>query len=47
MSNLVKSFDLNTKLSSLVTKLELKAVQDKIVKLQAFDSKYFRGKSHF
>ena len=29
------------------TKVELKVEQDKITKLQAFDSSYFRGKSHF
>ena len=31
----------------LAAKAELQAEQDKIVKLQAFDSSYFRGKSHF
>ena len=29
------------------TALQLKAEQDKITKLKAFDSSYFRGKSHF
>ena len=38
---------LNKKIKTLTTKSELKADQDKIVKLQAFDSSYFRGKSHF
>ena len=37
-SNLVKTFDLNTKLARLATKTELKEEQDEIVKLQAFDS---------
>ena len=45
--NLIKNSDLHTKLATLVTKTELKAEQDKIVKLQAFDSSYFCGKSHF
>ena len=31
----------------LAGKAELKAEQDKIVKLQAFDSSHFLGKSHF
>ena len=35
------------KIAILVTKAELKAEQDKIIKLQAFHSSYFRGKSHF
>ena len=37
----------NDKVATLVTKAELKAEQDKIIKLDAFDSSYFRGKSHF
>ena len=36
-----------SKLSTLVTKAELKTEQDKIVRLQTFDSSYFCGKSHF
>ena len=36
-SDLVKSFDLNTKLATLATKTELKAEQDKIMNLEAFD----------
>ena len=39
--------DLNKKLEKLTTKAELKVEQDEIVHLQAFDSGYFRGKSHF
>ena len=31
----------------MARKAELKAEQDKIIKLQAFDSSYFWGKSHF
>ena len=34
------------KVATLATKAELKSEQDKI-KLQAFDSSYFRGKNHF
>ena len=30
-----------------MTKTKLKAEQDKVVKLQVFDSNYFYGKSHF
>ena len=47
ISNLVKNSDLNTKLTALATKAELKVEQDKIMKLQAFDSNCFRGKSYF
>ena len=35
------------KIITLATKVELKVEQDKIIKLQAFDSSYFRDKSHF
>ena len=35
------------KLETLATKAKLKAEQDKIIKLKAFDSSCFRGKSHF
>ena len=38
---------MNTKLAPLATKVELKAEQDKIMKLQAFDSSYFHGQTHF
>ena len=34
------------KLTRLARKAKLKAEQDKIVKLQAFNSSHFRGKSH-
>ena len=35
------------KVAALATKAELKAEQDKIIKLKAFDSSYFRCKRHF
>ena len=35
------------KVATLATKTDLNAEQDKVTKLQAFDSSYFRGKSHF
>ena len=35
------------KVPILATKAEWKAEQDKIIKSEAFDSSYFRGKSHF
>ena len=41
ISNLVKIFDLNTKIVAIALKAELKADKDKTVKLQAFDSSYF------
>ena len=44
---LQKNSDLSTKLETLATKAELKAKINKIVNLQAFDSSYFRDKSHF
>ena len=37
ISDLVKNSDLITKLGTLATKAELKAGQDKIVKLEVFD----------
>ena len=43
----VKTSDSNTKLATLATNTELKANEDKIVKLQVFDSTYFRDKSDF
>ena len=45
--NLVKKSDLRTKFETLVTKAELIAEQDKIIRFQVFDSSYFCGKSHF
>ena len=38
---------MDKRVATLAKKAELKAEQDKITKLQAFDSSYFRGKSHF
>ena len=46
-SGLTNNFDLDNAITILVTKVELKAKQDKLVKCQVFDSNYFRGKSHF
>ena len=43
----MKISNLNTKLATLATKAELKAEQDKIMKLQGFDSHCFRSKIHF
>ena len=45
--NLVQNSDLNTKIATLATKSELKVEQDKIVKLEAFDSSYFHGRTFF
>ena len=38
---------MDKRVATLATKAGLKAEQDKITKLQAFDSSYFQGKSHF
>ena len=43
----IDNTDLDKKTGILATKAEFKAEQDKIVKLQAFDSSFFRGNSHF
>ena len=55
ISDLAKKSDLKKKIGTLAAKAELKAdlkaelkaEQEKVVKLQAFDSSYFRDKSHF
>ena len=47
IAGFINNADLDKKVAALATKAELKAEQDKIIKLQAFDSSYFRGKSHF
>ena len=47
IAGFMNSADLDKKIATLATKAELKAEQDKIIKLQAFDSSYFGGKSHF
>ena len=46
IAGLINNSNLNKKEATLVTKAELKAEQDKITKLEAFDSSYFCGKSH-
>ena len=43
ISNLLKDSHLNTKLTTLATKAELKAEQDKIVQLRTDDLNFFRG----
>ena len=43
----ISNFDLDKEIAALATKAELKAEQDKIVKFQAFDSRYVRSKNHF
>ena len=47
IAGFIGSSILNKKVATLATKAELKAEQDKITKLEAFDSSYFRGQSHF
>ena len=47
LAGFINNADLEKKVAKLATKAELKAEKDKITKLQAFDSSYFRGKSHF
>ena len=47
ISGFINNADLDNKVATSATKAELKAEKDKIIKLQVFDSIYFRGKSHF
>ena len=47
ISNLVKTSNLNTKLATFATKAELKAEQEKYLKLEEFDSRYFHGNDFF
>ena len=47
ISEFINNSDLDRKLATLATKAELKDEQDKIIRFQAFNSSYFRGKSHF
>ena len=47
ISKFIDKSDLDKKIAALATKATLKREQDKIVKLQAFRSNYFHGKSHF
>ena len=46
-SNLIKIFDSNTKLATSATKVELKTIKDKILKLLAFGLSYLSGKSRY
>ena len=43
----INKVDLVKKVAIFTTKVELNIEQDKITKLQAFDSSYFLGKGHF
>ena len=43
----INNTDLNEKIATLATKVELKSKQDKIKKLQKLGSNYFLRKSHF
>ena len=47
ISGFINNSDLEKKITTQATKAELKSEQDKIKKLQPFDSSYFRSKSHF
>ena len=47
ISNLLKSYDLDTKLATLAAKVELNPEEGKIVKLKIFDSSYFCNKIFF
>ena len=47
ISVFINKSDLNKKIKTLATKAEFKTEQGKMVKLQAFNSSYFRGKGHF
>ena len=48
IAGMINNTDLDKKkVATLATKAELKAEQDKIIKLKAFDSSYSRGKNHF
>ena len=47
ISGFIDNSDLEKKVAKLSAKEELKNKQDKTVKLEASDSRYFHGKSHF
>ena len=47
ISGFISKPDLNKRIKTLARKSEFKTEQDKMVKLQAFNSSYLRGKSHF
>ena len=42
----IKTLATKEQIKTLATKAELKAEQEKIMKVQTFESSYFRGKSH-
>ena len=47
ISGFINNTDFNEKMKTLATKAELKAKQDKIVKLQTYDLSLFIGQSYF
>ena len=47
ISGFKDNINLEKIIATLATKTELKTEQDKITKLQTFDSTYFGGKNHF
>ena len=48
ISGFINNAGLDKKIvATLATKSELKVEQDKIIKLQVFDTSYFQGKSYF
>ena len=47
IAGFINNSELDRKVATLATKAELKEEQDKITKMQAFDSSYFRAKNHF
>ena len=47
IAEFINNAKINKKVGTLATKGELRAEQDKLSKLQASDSSYFHGKSHF
>ena len=47
IAGFINNADLNKKVATLATKAELKADQDKIVKLETNDLNYFLGKNFF
>ena len=47
ISKFINNFDLDKNIETLATKADLKAEQDKIVKLQTYDSSLYIGQSYF
>ena len=47
IAGFINNADLNRKIGKLAIKAELKAEQDKIIEIKAFESSYFWGKNHF